>query len=202
MFNIRETHIIQHNVRNYNNNKSLLHSSWHKVDPDVILLNSICINPNNDNQKIEYKEYKSYSTPKGLHNGSAILIKKNIKHAVTRTGDDHLLAVTLNTMGGLLTVAIFYRPYDDKKPNSKIPHQLFNRLFNRSHPVILMGNLNLKHKSLANSCKANAQGNDFAKYCLNNKQIFFMKALASIHDLKRVKNLNVTLFYLLEQHKN
>ena len=67
MFNIRETRIIQHNVRNYSTNKSLLHSNWDEEDPDVILLNSICINPNNDNQKIEYKNYKTYSTPKGLH---------------------------------------------------------------------------------------------------------------------------------------
>ena len=173
MFNIRETRIIQHNVRNYSTNKSLLHSNWDEEDPDVILLNSICINPNNDNQKIEYKNYKTYSTPKGLHNGSAILVKKDIKHAVTRTGDEQLLAVTLNTTGGLITLATFYRPFDDKKPNSKIPHHLFNRLFNRSHPVVLMGDLNLKHKSLGMSCKANPQGNDFAKYCLNNKSNIF-----------------------------
>ena len=174
MFHIRKTRIIQHNVRNYSTNKSLLHSNWDEEDPDVILLNSICINPNNDNQKIEYKDYKTYTTPKGLHNGSAILVKKDIKHAVTRTGDEQLLAVTLNTTGGLITLATFYRPFDDKKPNSKIPHHLFNRLFNRSHLVVLMGALNLKHKSLADSCKANQQGNNFAKYCLSKKNKYFL----------------------------
>ena len=65
-----------------------------------------------------------------------------------------------------------------KKTNSKIPHLIFNRLFNRSHPVFLLGDLNLKHKSLACTNKANPQGKDFAKYCLNNKTNIFYQGPA------------------------
>ena len=96
MLNITNTHIIQHNVRNYFNNKELLHSNWDEENPDIILLNATCINPDNPNHIIKYKDYKTYTTPKGLNNGSAILVKKNIKHVVTRTGDEQLLAITIN----------------------------------------------------------------------------------------------------------
>ena len=120
MLNITNTHIIQHNVRNYFNNKELLHSNWDEENPDIILLNATCINPDNPNHKIKYKDYKTYSTPKGLNNGSAILVKNNIKHVATHTGDEQLLVITVNTSGGLITIATFYRPFDDKKSNSKL----------------------------------------------------------------------------------
>ena len=79
MLNITNTHIIQHNVRNYFNNKELLHSNWDEENPDVILLNATCLNPDNPNHNIKYKDYKTYTTPKSLNNGSAILVKNNIK---------------------------------------------------------------------------------------------------------------------------
>ena len=175
IINIDNLHIIQHNVRNYYTNKELLHSSWDEEDADIIMLNSTCLNPNNLNQNIYYKDYKVYNTPPGFHNGSAILVKRRLKHSRTRTGDEQLLAVTIGTTGGLITLATFYRPFDVNKTNSNIPYMLFNRLFNRSHPVILMGDLNLKHKCLATSGKANKQGIEFAERCLNNNNnVYFL----------------------------
>ena len=91
------------------------------------MLNSTCINPNYVNAIIKYRDYRVYNTPPGIHNGSL-------------PGDEHLLAVTIGTTEGLITLSTFYRPFDETKPNSKIPHMLFNRLFNRSHPVILITN--------------------------------------------------------------
>ena len=57
MLNITNTHIIQHNVRNYPNNKELLHSNWDEENPDIILLNATCLNPGNPNHNIKYKDY-------------------------------------------------------------------------------------------------------------------------------------------------
>ena len=136
------------------------------------MLNSTCINPKY-NHTISYRDYKVHTTPLGLHNGSAILVKRQLKHSRTKTGDDHLLAVTIGTTSGLITFATFYRPFDENQPNSKIPHMLFNRLFNRSHPVILMGDLNLKHKCLAINGRSNKPGIEFAERCLNNKNNIF-----------------------------
>ena len=79
VLDIPELFIIQHNVRHYINNKGLLHADWCKENPDVILLNSTSLNPK-ENSHISFKssksDYKVYTTPKGNHNGSAILVKK------------------------------------------------------------------------------------------------------------------------------
>ena len=60
-------------------------------------------------------DYKTYTTSKGLNNGSAILFKNNSKHVATHTGDEQLLAITIDTSEGLITIATFYRPFNDKK---------------------------------------------------------------------------------------
>ena len=124
IFNIDNLHIVQHNVRNYHTNKELLHSNWDEEDPDIILLNSTCMNPKYVYSAIKYKDYKVYNTPPGLHNGSAILIKRRLKHSRTNTGDEQLLAVTIGTTEGLITLSTFYRPFDESKTNRKIPHTL------------------------------------------------------------------------------
>ena len=172
MFNIKQTFIIQHNVRNYGTNWSSLHSEWDKLKPDVILLNATCLNPNPPPKSkipnfIFYKNYKVHTTQKGLNNGSAILIKNSIQHTRVKTGDDQLLAVTITTTKGLLTIGTFYKPFDPKKPNSKIPHLLFKQLFNRSNPVFLLGDLNIKSKCLGQSTNC-PKGITFSQNCLNN----------------------------------
>ena len=98
IINIANLHIMQHNVRNYHMNKELLHSDWDDEDADIIMLNSTCINPNS-NYSLNYRDYKVYNTPSGFHNGSAILVKRQLKHSRTNTGDDQLIAVTNGTPG-------------------------------------------------------------------------------------------------------
>ena len=171
MFNIRETLIVQHNVRHYANNLHALHSDWDSLNPDVILLNSTSIpkNPGKDYKlptNIKYKDYKVYETEQGEHNGSAILVKRSLQHSVTKTGSEHLLAITLTTNKGLLTLSTYYRPFKDTKQNSSIPHLLFKQLFNRSHPVFLLADLNIKHKCLGSS-KNTKEGIEFVEKCLN-----------------------------------
>ena len=167
MFNIQQTRIVQHNVRNYMSNKVRLHCEWDIDKPDIILLNETSLNPKDRDSYIKYENYKVYSTARSLNNGSAILVKNNIKHSPTYTGDKNLLAITIGTNKGLYTLATFYRCFDTKNDNCKIPYEAFKKLFNRSHPVFLMGDLNLKHGSLGHKCKANAEGKDFVNQCLN-----------------------------------
>ena len=173
MYSIQQTRIVQHNVRNYMSNKVQLHCEWDIDKPDIILLNETSLNPNDRDSFIKYK-YKVYSTARSLYNGSAILIKNNIKHSFTFTGDKNLLAITIGTNKGLYTLAIFYRCFDTKNENCKIPYTAFRRVFNRSHPDFLMGALNLKHGSLGHKCKANAEGKEFANQCLNRHPTYII----------------------------
>ena len=54
VINIGELHIIQHNFRHYWNNIDKLHADWTKENPDIILLNSTCLNPK-ENKYISFK---------------------------------------------------------------------------------------------------------------------------------------------------
>ena len=176
VLDIPELFIIQHNVRHYINNKGLLHADWCKENPDVILLNSTSLNPK-ENSHISFKssksDYKVYTTPKGNHNGSAILVKKSINHYPVNTKDEQLIGITVRTNKGLVTIGTFYRRFCPQSNNSKIPYQAFHHLFNRSHPVFLIGDLNVKHKSLGmNTC--NTVGNDFYENCLESNNINYI----------------------------
>ena len=173
---ISELHIIQHNVRHYINNKGLLHADWCEENPDVILLNSTCLNPK-ENHYISFKsnnsDYKVYNTPKSCNNGSAILVKKSINHYPVSTKDDQLLAITVRTNKGLVTLGTFYRRFCPQSSNFKIPYPAFHHLFNRSHPVFLIGDLNVKHKALGmNIC--NTVGDEFYENCLKSNNINYI----------------------------
>ena len=140
--------IIQHNVRNFTTNKKQLYDFWETQKPDVILLNSVCLGNEDKPNRLNYishNNYKTYYTDKGKHNGSAILVKKSIRHILVKTGNNQLLAITLYTHTGPVTLSTFYRVFDKKKPNHKIPHQQISHLFSKNHPVFLLGNLNMKH---------------------------------------------------------
>ena len=176
--NIGELHIIQHNVRHYYNNIDKLHADWLKENPDIILLNSTYLNPK-ENKYISFKskecDYKVYITPKNLHNGSAILIKKSINHFPVNTKNNELLAVTVKTNTGLVTISTFYRCFNPQADNSTVPYQAFNQLFNRSHPVFFIGDLNLKHQALGmGMVKSNKEGKDFYSNCLSSSNINYI----------------------------
>ena len=92
--------IIQHNVRNFTTNKKQLNDFWDKQKPDVILLNSVCLSNEDQPNRLKniyHENYKTHYSDRGPHNGSAILVKKSIRHIPVKTGNNQLLAITLYT---------------------------------------------------------------------------------------------------------
>ena len=76
---MEEITLIQHNVHNWNNNKFMLCNIYKTLTPDVILLNSHALAFNENITIHGYTTHKVNSSDE-RHDGSAILIKHNLKY--------------------------------------------------------------------------------------------------------------------------
>ena len=107
-------HLIHHNVRSWANfSKAQLLSNYYlKNDPDVITINSHGLVQPNKNVKLLH--YSAYTKNKQLNSGVAMLIKANIQHTFhTNTNNNNIMAATIYTSGGKVTIVTFYRPPRD-----------------------------------------------------------------------------------------
>ena len=138
--------IIQHNVRNWGTNKHAFANIYNNFNPDIILLNGTSTT---DGQTIKIFNYNVFKSNKAnaVHNGTAIAIRRDLQ---PRLDDDYytdLLAVTIDTAQGKITIATNYIPPRD----GYINYIDFHRLFRQPHPIIFIGDMNANHRHLGHN---------------------------------------------------
>ncbi len=158
--------ILQHNVAHWEPNKHMLSNTYREINPDIILINSHGLT---DNKTLHLHTYTTYTTNTNneLHDGSAVLIKTNIKHKITNDFDTDILQVTtVDTSTGPVHIATTYLP--PRRPF--LPITDFHKLASNSEPTYILGDLNAKHPSLNNNT-TNTVGRGIDMFINTNKLI-------------------------------
>lgn len=146
MTNITTLTILQHNVHHWQSKKIALCNIYNRIDPDIILINSTC---NTDSDSFKIFNYNTFQCNKNntCHSGIGIAIRKNIPFRLIDDFYSDLLAITINTAQGNITIATTYIP-----PREQFINFIdFNKLLNRPEPTYLIADLNAKHRILGNT---------------------------------------------------
>ena len=153
--------VIQHNVNSWFNKTHELYNIYSKYNADIILINHTGYSTN-----IHLEHYTTYySNKQELHyGGTAIAIKSYISHTVIDSFETDLLAVTVNTRQGPITIATDYIP-----PNAQFLHFIdYNFLIKRQNPVYIFADINARHRILGHS-NSNRIGTSIHKLISQNK---------------------------------
>ena len=132
--------IVQHNVRAWNAYKIPLCNIYNSLKPDVILMNET----NTTTTPIKIFNYKVFSLNSlgRPHAGIAIAVHQNNTVKLHDDFFSDLLAITINTQHGPLTIATSYIPPRD----GYLPFPDYYKLFRRDNPTIYIGDLNAQHR--------------------------------------------------------
>ena len=101
-------HIIQHNINTWNNKRYELYNTYRHLTPDIILLNDI----GNTTSPIRLQGFNVYQrkSNNNVHGGTAIAIRRSIPHTIEDKFITDLIAVTIDTRQGPITIATDYIP--------------------------------------------------------------------------------------------
>ena len=138
--------ILQHNINTWDNKKFELYNTYRHIDPHIILLNHHGLT---DNKTLNYQHYTTYTSNKenSKHRGTAILVKDNIQHTILDDFETDLLAITVPTRQGPVTIATDYIA-----PHAPYLHFIdYYNLINRQNPVYILGDLNARHPTLSDT---------------------------------------------------
>lgn len=133
--------IVQHNVNTWTNKRHSLCNIYNKILPDIIILNDTSID---DKFRLTIFNYNTYQCNKTNlpHRGVAIAIRHNINHRLDDDFHSDILAVTIETRQGPLTIATTYIP--PKAPYINFID--FLKLLNNQHPTYMIGDLNARYQ--------------------------------------------------------
>lgn len=139
--------IIQHNVQAWTfQRRNELYNTYMQEDPDIILLNAHGRKEGENIKMYNYTVYqKNYLNE--AHDGTAIAIKKNIKHKIIDDLDENYLAVIINTSLGEICVGTGYQP--PRRP--QIPLNSILNIMRRNMPAYIIGDLNARHRTLGHN---------------------------------------------------
>lgn len=101
--------ILQHNVQSWRNRKNELINKYIEENPDIILINSHGLI---DNENIKIRGYTSYTKNifNEYHDGTAVLIKQNIKHKIIDEFITNTVKIKIETTIGPISIATNYLP--------------------------------------------------------------------------------------------
>ena len=139
--------IIQLNVLSWNNLGRRLWITLYIYDksPDIILLNStslVCTENNrNSLSNIKLNNYKTYLTKQDIQFGSAILVKKNLRHSIIPNLSPSSIAVKVSTATGPI---VFFTSYIPPRVNG-INSLDFQKLISINVPLLIAGDFNANH---------------------------------------------------------
>ena len=155
--------IIQHNVNHWRNKKYELSNVYRNLDPDIILINDTGL-PEGEKLTIPYFD-TFQSNKQGIqHRGTALAIRSTLKYTLHDDFETDILAVTIETRQGPITIATDYLA-----PNTEyINYVDWNYLLNRRYPVYIVGDLNARHSLLGHS-DSNPVGRGLATLIRHNK---------------------------------
>ena len=140
--------IIHHNVRHWVNPIHIneLSNYYISQDPHIITINSHSITK--PDKFVKLFGYSGYTRHKQISAGVAILIKYNIHHTFhTDTNNNNIMAATINTKHGKITIVTFYRPpRQDTLPLTDLIHFL-----NFNNTTIILADANIKHQNFGHN---------------------------------------------------
>ena len=122
--------ILQHNVNCWNNTRHALINIYNQTNPDLILINDHSLT---EDKRLKIFNYNVHQNNKsnGIHKGTAIAIRKNLDYKLLDDLEMDLLAVTIDSRQGPITIATDYIP-----PNSPFLHYIdYLSLLNRDEPM-------------------------------------------------------------------
>lgn len=121
-------------------------------DPDIILINS---HGRKDDEPIKIFNYNVYQKNclGEANDGTAIAVRKNIKHQIIDDLDENYLAVIVNTTLGPISLGTGYQP--PRRP--WIPLQSIMGITRRAMPAYFLGDLNAAHTAFGHN-RTNAVG--------------------------------------------
>ena len=128
--------IIQHNVRNWTNNRFAYSNIYNNINPDIILINEHSIKTGNSLKIFNYNTIVN-NKKNEHHSGSAIAIRKNIIYRLHDDFHTDLLAITIETIQGPITIATTYNPPRDDYLN----YIDFHKLLHDNRPTIILADL-------------------------------------------------------------
>ena len=155
-------HLIHHNVRSWANfcNVQILSNYYLKSNPDIITINSHGITQQHKNVKLLH--YSGYTKNKQLQSGVAILIKSHIQHTFhTNTTNNNIMAATIHTTQGKITIITLYRPPRD----DFLPLMDLQKFLNFNNPTIIIADFNIHHRNFGHST-TDKQGKIFNKFII------------------------------------
>ena len=150
--------VIQHNVLSWQNRKFDLCNTYRQFDPDIVLINSHGLTDETRLKIPGFRVYQVNSSGEGS-DGVAIAVRSKLIHRIQDDFLTDILAVTIETPDGPLTIATTYLP----PRRQYIPHPDFMRLLRRQTPVVVAGDLNARHPTLGYA-STNQVGRDLIDY--------------------------------------
>ncbi len=179
--------IIQHNVLYWKTRKFSLTQAYKEINPHIILINSHGLKTEEHIKIPGYTTYQKNSTQE-LSDGSAILIKNNIKH---RTDDDYitdLLEIIIETEIGEIGIATTYLP--PRRPF--LPYPDFHRLASKNIPTYLFADLNANIRA-AGYQNTNQVGRSLERLINNGKLTFMGPQFSTFHDRRSSTTPDIAL---------
>ena len=129
--------IVQHNVQHWNTRKFNLSQTYFSINPHIILINSHGMKEQEPLKLQGYTTYKVNSRQE-LNDGSAIMVKNNIKHKIDNNYITDILEIIIETDIGEVGIATTYIP-----PRREfLPFPDFHRLATKHRPTYIIGDLN------------------------------------------------------------
>ncbi len=155
--------IIQHNVLHWETRKMELIATYRMHDPDIILINSHGASEEENIKIVGYSTYMRNQSGE-RNDGSAILVKQNIKHKIDEEYITDVLCIKILTSLGHISIATTYLP--PRRPYLPFPD--IHRLSSKNEPTYLLADLNAKHRLLGDSHN-NVVGKGLERFLLDNK---------------------------------
>ena len=159
-----ELTILQHNVNSWTNKKYELTNIYNRLNPDIILINDHAMT---NDRRLKIFNYNIHSSNKSnlRHRGTAIAIRQDIQYRLHDDFDTDLLAITVQTRQGPITIATDYIP-----PNAPYLHYIdYLSLLNRQDPTYIIGDLNARHRQLRLTADHNPVGRAIANLINSDK---------------------------------
>ncbi|KAF9747743.1 hypothetical protein NGRA_3502, partial [Nosema granulosis] len=135
--------MVQHNVRNWKNNRFQLSNSYSSVNPHVIVINS---HRNLDTEPIKIFNYDVYSRNNLLeqNNGTAVSIRKDTQYRIDEDYYSDFLSLSLKANLGDVQVGTAYVPFR----TGHLHYPDFYNFFKRTIPSYFLGDVNARHRCL------------------------------------------------------
>ena len=168
--------ILQHNVLHWSTRKFNLANTYHKINPDIILINEHGL-PEGENIKIPGYNSFNRNIHNEMHDGIAILVKKQLKYTIKDDFIYNLLELIIDTPLGKISIATTYLP----PRRSFLPYPDIHKLASNNHPTYIIADMNAQSRLLNNN-RENLVGRGLNRFLNSGKLIHLGPNFNTFHN--------------------